>query len=162
VLSLLLAALILGGVSASAQNIVVIDRSQRAGASPQAGAGLPPPPPGPIVSRVIAAPGEQVTSRSVPATPAPPPPTPPVTTTVTPPYGPPPAPQPAPTPTASLAPRPPVPPAAAIPPPPGSPIATVTFASQSAELSVAAKADLDRLVKSANADRVRQVELRAY
>ena len=157
------------------------------------GAYLPPPPPGPIESRVVAIPelGTAPASRrnySAYTPPSPPPIAPPVTPPAAAP--PPVATRPEPTPTPipppaapapmATTPAPPVvapaPPArataAATPPPPPQPVipprangavaATVAFAGQSAELSDAAKTDLDRLAKNLGDRSLRQIEVRAY
>lgn len=160
------------------------------------GSYLPPPPPGPIESRIVAipevggargaprnlypsaapyappavtapapAPPPAMAAPAQPPAPAPPPapvPTPRVATPA-------PAPTPAPTPPV-VTPTPPRPTAAATPAPqpiPAAPgrgavAATIAFAAQSAELSDAAKADLDRIAKNISDRSLRQVELRAY
>lgn len=167
------------------------------------GSYLPPPPPGPIESRIVAIPevgGGRGAPRdlysSAPAytpppatapvpvatppapTPAPVPvarPTaPPVVATPVPtpapaaaPAPPPPRPvaaaAPAPAPVATPAPSPvPARPAATPAPSGGAVAASVAFSGQSAELSDAAKADLDRLAKNINDRSLRQIELRAH
>lgn len=170
------------------------------------GSYLPPPPPGPIESRVVAIPeagGGRAAPRDLyPSAPAytPPPATPPAAApvVVTPAPAPAPAPvpatrpaaaplvatppPPAPAPAATPAPAPPRPVAAAAPapapaatpaPPPapsrpattpsgGAVAASVVFSGQSAELSDAAKADLDRVAKNIADRSLRQVELRAH
>lgn len=173
--------------------------------------GLPPPPPGPIRSRVVAVPQRGDTSKGRASAP---PPTPPVTTHASvPPPAPPeppkpvpiqqaapapttpapaapaqaaphqaapqqattvqaPAPKPAPAPAAAAPPRPAAT-AAAAPPPPAptpepvkqpparsAPIASIPFSSQSAEISLIARGELDRLAKTLASSK--HVELRAY
>lgn len=156
------------------------------------GSYLPPPPPGPIESRIVAIP-EVGRARGAPRDlyPSVAPYTPPAVTAPAPPpvaaaSAPAPAPQPAPVPTPTprvaapaptpapappiATPTPPRPTAAATPAPQpipaapgrGSVAATIAFASQSAELSDAAKGDLDRIAKNINDRSLRQVELRAY
>ena len=149
------------------------------------GANLPPPPPGPIESRLVAIPqrgdppGSPRVLTPAPAPAATPAPMPaPVATQPVPrapepvPIARPPEPTRAapPTPPAVAAPAPPPPVASVAPPPRAEPtmppqsnaltVATVAFAGQSAEISDAAKADLNRVAK--NLSGVRQIEVRAY
>ncbi|MBI3196784.1 MAG: hypothetical protein HYZ40_04590, partial [Rhodospirillales bacterium] len=147
------------------------------------GAYLPAPPPGPIESRVVAIPELGTAPASRRSYPAYTPPSPPPVTTpaaAPPPVAvrPEPVPVPAPKPTPTPPPAAPVPMAAApappavAPPPPPQPVipsrtngavaATVAFTGQSADLSDAAKTDLDRLAKNLGDRSLRQIEVRAY
>ncbi len=141
------------------------------------GADLPPPPPGPIESRIVAIPelGSRAGARRGVPAPAVAPSTPPavVTASVAPapaqtvaappatPAAPPVAAPAPPTRSAAVAPTPPAP----EPPPTPRPaaataLATIEFARQSAEIGAAARAELDRVAKTvANA---RQIEVRAF
>jgi outer membrane protein OmpA-like peptidoglycan-associated protein len=141
---------------------------------------LPAPPPGPIHSRLVAIPQRGDTPGATRALQHNPTPTPAPPAAVAPAIAPPaptaaapaaPAPVPvvrqpetptvapeAPRAVATVAPPPPEP--VAPPPPPSAPTATVLFVSQSAEIDVAARAELDRIAKTLG--RTRQIELRAY
>ncbi len=115
----------------------------------------PPPAPEPVITR--ATPPAPVPIPVATAAPAPPTPAPaPRAIVATPPPAVSPAPQPRAV--ASVAPPPPAP--AAAPAAPGTALASVSFAPQSAEISGAARADLDRAAPSMKG--LRQVELRAY
>ncbi len=129
----------------------------------------PPPtytPPSPPVAPPVAARPEQTPAPTpMPARVAPPPAVTPAPVAapvaVTPPA--PPAAAPAPPPArAAAAIAPPLPPEPVVQPPKGPVAATVAFAGQSAELSDAAKTDLDRLAKNLGDRSLRQIEIRAY
>lgn len=132
--SLALAVLALGAAPAFAQDIVVQPaRVPVAGAPGTYERSLPPPPPGPIESRLVNAPAA--------------PPAPVVTVPATPPPGP------------TLAVGTP----AAIPSTqPGGPFGTVAFIGRSAALTPATKAELDQIAKRIADQKLRHIELRAF
>jgi outer membrane protein OmpA-like peptidoglycan-associated protein len=134
-------------------------------APPASGSGRPVP-----LARESAPTPPPVAEPTPPAAAAPPTPTPvrpaeppasaPAMASTTSPAQPPVTTQAAPPRTAAVAPTPtePEPP----PPAPTPPSATVLFATDSAEINDAAKAELDRIAKAASTHGVRQIELRAY
>jgi len=132
--SLALAVLALGAAPAFAQDIVVQPaRVPVAGAPGTYERNLPPPPPGPIESRLVNAPAA--------------PPAPVVTVPATPPPGP------------TLAVGTP----AAIPSTqPGGPFGTIAFTGRSAALTPATKAELDQIAKRIADQKLRHIELRAF
>jgi hypothetical protein len=132
--SLALAVLALGAAPAFAQDIVVQPaRVPVAGAPGTYERSLPPPPPGPIESRLVNAPAA--------------PPAPVVTVPATPPPGP------------TLAVGTP----AAIPSTqPGGPFGTIAFIGRSAALTPATKAELDQIAKRIADQKLRHIELRAF
>lgn len=140
----------------------------------------PPPAPAPVAPPVAVAPPPAPTPAPVPvARPATPPALPPVVATPAPAPAPAAAPTPPPAPPRPVTAATPAPAPVATPAPPpvttttvparpatapsgGAVAASVAFGSQSAELSDAAKADLDRVAKNINDRSLRQVELRAH
>ncbi|GEP55415.1 OmpA family protein [Reyranella soli] len=132
--SLALAVLALGAAPAFAQDIVVQPaRVPVAGAPGTYERSLPPPPPGPIESRLVNAPAA--------------PPAPVVTVPATPPPGP------------TLAVGTP----AAIPSTQsGGPFGTIAFIGRSASLTPATKAELDQIAKRIADQKLRHIELRAF
>lgn len=135
--SLVLAALAIGAAPAFAQDIIVQPaRVPVAGAPGTYERSLPPPPPGPIESRMV----------SIPAGPSAPP-APSVTVPATPP--------PAPT-LASTTPT--VVPSTQ----PVGPFGTIAFIGRSAALTPATKAELDQIARRIAEQKLRHIELRAY
>ena len=136
--SLVLAALAIGPAPAFAQDIVVQPaRVPVTGAPGTYERSLPPPPPGPIESRLV----------NVPGGPSAPPAAPSVTVPATPP------------PAATLASTTPT----VIPSTqPGGPFGTVAFIGRSAALTPATKAELDQLAKRIADQKLRHIELRAF
>jgi len=156
------------------------------GPSHRSGFGLPPPPPGPIESRLTAVPqrgdlgGTAASASQPPSALAPsPPPTEPVVVTRSPTEPPPPVASqqvpvqppaatespaatqpPAAAPSAPVASAAPPPPEPVTPPSSPAPIASISFSPQSAEIVGTAREELDRVAKTMN--NIRQVELRAY
>lgn len=134
--SLVLAALTIGTAPAFAQDIVVQPaRVPVAGAPGTYERSLPPPPPGPIESRLL----------NVPAGPSAPP-APSVTVPATPP------------PAALASTTPTVIPSTL----PGGPFASIAFIGRSAALTPATKAELDLIAKRIADQKLRHIELRAY
>ena len=135
---LALAALAIGTAPAFAQDIVVQPaRVPVAGAPGTYERSLPPPPPGPIESRLV----------SIPAGPSAAPPAPSVTVPATPP------------PAATLASTSPT----VVPSTqPGGPFGTVAFIGRSAALTPATKAELDQIARRIADQKLRHIELRAY
>jgi outer membrane protein OmpA-like peptidoglycan-associated protein len=135
--SLALAALAIGTAPAFAQDIVVQPaRVPVAGAPGTYARSLPPPPPGPIESRLVNMPA----GPSAPAAPS-------VTVPATPP------------PAATLAATTPT----AIPSTqPGGPFGTISFIGRSAALTPATKAELDQIAKRIADQKLRHIELRAF
>ena len=140
--SLALAVLAIGAAPAFAQDIVVQPaRVPVAGAPGTYERGLPPPPPGPIESRMVSIP----TSPSAPSVSAPAAPS--VTVPATPP------------PAATLASTTPT----VIPSTqPTGPFGTVAFIGRSAALTPATKAELDQIAKRIADQKLRHIELRAF
>lgn len=136
---LALAVLTLGPAPALAQDIVVQPaRVPVAGAPGTYERSLPPPPPGPIESRLVSVPAAPVSVA---------PPAPAVTVPATPPPGP------------TLAVGTP----AAVPTmQPGGPFGTVAFIGRSAALTPATKAELDQIAKRIADQKLRHIELRAF
>jgi outer membrane protein OmpA-like peptidoglycan-associated protein len=135
--SLALAALVLGAVPTFAQGITVQPaRVPVAGAPGTYERSLPPPPPGPIESRLVNMPA----GPSAPAAPS-------VTVPATPP------------PTATLA---AVTPTAIPSTQPGGPFGTISFIGRSAALTPATKAELDQIAKRIADQKLRHIELRAF
>jgi hypothetical protein len=138
--SLALAVLAIGTAPAFAQDIVVQPaRVPVTGAPGTYERSLPPPPPGPIESRLL----------NVPAAPSAPiaPPAPSVTVPATPP------------PAATLASTTPT----VIPSTlPGGPFASVAFIGRSAALTPATKAELDQIARRIADQKLRHIELRAH
>jgi outer membrane protein OmpA-like peptidoglycan-associated protein len=134
--SLVLAALVLGAGAAVAQDVIVQPvRVPVAGAPGTYERNLPPPPPGPIESRLVSIPA----GPSAPAAPA-------VTVPATPRLGP------------TLAVGTP----AAVPSAqPGGPFGTIAFTGRSVTLTPATKAELDQIAKRIADQKLRHVELRA-
>ncbi len=134
---LALAVLAMGSASAFAQGIVVQPaRVPVAGAPGTYERNLPPPPPGPIESRMLNVPA----APSAPATPA-------VTVPATPPPGP------------TLAVGTP----AAVPAAqPAGPFGTIAFIGRSVVLTPATKAELDQIAKRIADRKLKHVELRAF
>jgi len=140
--SLALAVLAIGAAPAFAQDIVVQPaRVPVAGAPGTYERSLPPPPPGPIESRMVSIPtGPSAPSVSAPAAPS-------VTVPVTPP------------PAATLASTTPT----VIPSTqPTGPFGTVAFIGRSAALTPATKAELDQIAKRIADQKLRHIELRAF
>lgn len=136
--SLALAVLALGAASAFAQDIVVQPARVPVAGAPGYERSLPPPPPGPIESRLVSAP----TTAS---------PAPIVTVPATPPATPPPGP--------TLAVGTP----AALPSTqPAGPFGTIAFIGRSAALTPATKAELDQIARRIADQKLRHVELRAF
>jgi hypothetical protein len=135
---LALAALAIGTAPAFAQDIVVQPaRVPVAGAPGTYERSLPPPPPGPIESRLV----------SIPAGPSAAPPAPSVTVPATPP------------PAATLASTSPT----VVPSTqPGGPFGTIAFIGRSAALTPATKAELDQIARRIADQKLRHIELRAY
>jgi outer membrane protein OmpA-like peptidoglycan-associated protein len=135
--SLALAALVLGAAPAFAQGITVQPaRVPVAGAPGTYERSLPPPPPGPIESRLMNMPA----GPSAPAAPS-------VTVPATPP------------PAATIAATTPT----VIPSTqPGGPFGTVSFIGRSAALTPATKAELDQIAKRIADQKLRHIELRAF
>lgn len=135
--SLALAALVLGAAPAFAQGITVQPaRVPVAGAPGTYERSLPPPPPGPIESRLMNMPA----GPSAPAAPS-------VTVPATPP------------PAATIAATTPtVTPSTQ----PGGPFGTVSFIGRSAALTPATKAELDQIAKRIADQKLRHIELRAF
>ena len=134
---LVLAALAIGTAPAFAQDIVVQPaRVPVAGAPGTYERSLPPPPPGPIESRLVNVPAgpsaPAAPSVTVPATPAP-------ATTLA-----------ATTPTAVPSTQ------------PGGPFGAVVFVGRSAALTPATKAELDQIAKRIADQKLRHIELRAF
>jgi OmpA family len=140
--SLALAVLAIGAAPAFAQDIVVQPaRVPVAGAPGTYERSLPPPPPGPIESRMVSIP----TSPSAPSVSAPAAPS--VTVPATPP------------PAATLASTTPT----VIPSTqPTGPFGTVAFIGRSAALTPATKAELDQIAKRIADQKLRHIELRAF
>ena len=136
--SLALVVLAIGAAPAFAQDIVVQPaRVPVAGAPGTYERSLPPPPPGPIESRMV----------SIPAGPSPAPPAPSVTVPATPP------------PAATLAATTPT----VVPSTqPAGPFGTVAFIGRTALLTPATKAELDQIAKRIADQKLRHIELRAY
>ncbi len=140
--SLALAALAIGTAPAFAQDIVVQPaRVPVAGAPGTYERSLPPPPPGPIESRMVSIPvGPSAPSVSAPAAPS-------VTVPATPP------------PAATLASTTPT----VVPSTqPGGPFGTVAFIGRSAALTPATKAELDQIARRIADQKLRHIELRAF
>jgi outer membrane protein OmpA-like peptidoglycan-associated protein len=135
--SLVVAALAIGTAPAFAQDIVVQPaRVPVAGAPGTYERSLPPPPPGPIESRLVNMPA----GPSAPAAPS-------VTVPATPP------------PAATLAATTPT----AVPSTqPGGPFGTIAFVGRSVVLTPATKAELDQLAKRIADQKLRHIELRAF
>jgi outer membrane protein OmpA-like peptidoglycan-associated protein len=135
--SLALAALVLGAAPAFAQGVTVQPaRVPVAGAPGTYERSLPPPPPGPIESRLMNMPA----GPSAPAAPS-------VTVPATPP------------PAATIAATTPT----VIPSTqPGGPFGTVSFIGRSAALTPATKAELDQIAKRIADQKLRHIELRAF
>ncbi len=132
--SLALAVLALGAAPALAQDIVVQPARVPVAGAPGYERSLPPPPPGPIESRLVSAP---TTAPSAPM----------VTVPATPPPGP------------TLAVGTP----AAIPSTqPAGPFGTIAFIGRSAALTPATKAELDQIARRIADQKLRHVELRAF
>jgi outer membrane protein OmpA-like peptidoglycan-associated protein len=131
--SLALAVLAIGAAPAFAQDIVVQPARVPVAGAPGYERSLPPPPPGPIESRLVSAPTA--------------PPAPMVTVPATPPPGP------------TLAVGTP----AAIPSTqPTGPFGTIAFVGRSAALTPATKAELDQIARRIADQKLRHVELRAF
>ena len=139
--SLALAVLAIGTAPAFAQDIVVQPaRVPVAGAPGTYERSLPPPPPGPIESRLLTVP-DSASSASIA------PPAPSVTVPATPP------------PAATLASTSPT----VVPSTqPGGPFASVAFIGRSAALTPATKAELDLIARRIADQKLRHIELRAY
>jgi hypothetical protein len=140
--SLVLVALAIGTAPAFAQDIVVQPaRVPVAGAPGTYERSLPPPPPGPIESRMVSVPtGPSAPSVSAPAAPS-------VTVPATPP------------PAATLAATTPT----VVPSTqPTGPFGTVAFIGRTALLTPATKAELDQIAKRIADQKLRHIELRAY
>ena len=140
--SLALAVLAIGAAPAFAQDIVVQPaRVPVAGAPGTYERSLPPPPPGPIESRMVTVPtGPSAPSVSAPAAPS-------VTVPATPP------------PAATLASTTPT----VVPSTqPAGPFGTVAFIGRTALLTPATKAELDQIAKRIADQKLRHIELRAY
>lgn len=136
--SLALAVLALGAAPAFAQDIVVQPARVPVAGAPGYERSLPPPPPGPIESRLVSAPTTA-------------PPAPMVTVPATPPATPPPSP--------TLAVGTP----AALPSTqPAGPFGTIAFIGRSAALTPATKAELDQIARRIADQKLRHVELRAF
>ena len=135
--SLVLAALAIGPAPAFAQDIVVQPaRVPVAGAPGTYERSLPPPPPGPIESRLVNVPA----GPSAPAAPS-------VTVPATPP------------PAATLASTTPT----VVPSTqPGGPFGTIAFIGRSAALTPATKAELDQIARRIADQKLRHIELRAF
>jgi outer membrane protein OmpA-like peptidoglycan-associated protein len=132
--SLALAVLALGAAPALAQDIVVQPARVPVAGAPGYERSLPPPPPGPIESRLVSAPTSA-------------PPAPMVTVPATPPPGPTLAVgTPAPTPSTQ----------------PAGPFGTIAFIGRSATLTPATKAELDQIARRIADQKLRHVELRAF
>ena len=139
--SLALAVLAIGTAPAFAQDIVVPPaRVPVAGAPGTYERSLPPPPPGPIESRLLTVP-DSASSASIA------PPAPSVTVPATPP------------PAATLASTSPT----VVPSTqPGGPFASVAFIGRSAALTPATRAELDLIARRIADQKLRHIELRAY
>lgn len=139
--SLALAVLAIGTAPAFAQDIVVQPaRVPVAGAPGTYERSLPPPPPGPIESRLLTVP-DSASSASIA------PPAPSVTVPATPP------------PAATLASTSPT----VVPSTqPGGPFASVAFIGRSAALTPATRAELDLIARRIADQKLRHIELRAY
>jgi OmpA family protein len=137
--SLALVALAIGTAPAFAQDIVVQPARVPVAGAPgtyDRNANLPPPPPGPIESRLV----------SIPAGP-PAPAAPSVTVPATPPPGP-----------ALAVGTPTAVPSAQ----PGGPFGTIAFIGRSAALTPATKAELDQIARRIADQKLRHIELRAF
>lgn len=166
-----------GGVTAGWGTSAPAPALNYGGTTPSVRSDLPPPPPGPIQSRLIAVPQRgdgpgaprvasapptpAVTPPPPVATPAPPAPAPVVTQRETPPSAATPS-MPAPPPARVAAAAPPPPPPEPVTPPAtvAPPIATLAFAPRSGELSDATRSELDRVIKTSSG--TKQFEVRAY
>lgn len=141
------------------------------------GASLPPPPPGPIASRIVAVPelttnrsGQKASVASAAPKTAPKPTTVAAVSSKAPPAPPPAKPAAVATPPAPVsiaAPAAPEQKMAAVAPPPSAPARvpltlTLAFPPRSAELSDASRTELDRLIKNVSDRGLRQVEVRSF